>query len=162
MGVRELQRVSRGTKRAWTGVWHVNAGIHEGRSWADVLRYGFLSAGGGQKWRDEIAKLTVGAQIYAYINGAGYCGGGTVISPAVRADRFTPKGQARTLAQLPLESGYWLKHANDAEMAEYVVGIEWLKAVPVTDGVRVRYALRGTVRKIYSSTLAASLLAAFG
>lgn len=149
-------------KQAWTGLWHVNAGIHDGRSWDDARLYGLLSAGGGRKWRDEIEKLPVGAPIYAYINGAGYCGSGLAISTAVRADRFTPKGETASLRHLPLQSDYWLKHAHDDELAEYVVGVEWTRTVPESDGFRVPHPLRGTVRKIYSQSLAASLQTAFG
>ncbi len=68
-------------ERVWTGLWHFNTGAHEGRSWDDERRYGFLSAGGGRKWRDEISRLSVGDKVYAYINGAGYCGGGASCRP---------------------------------------------------------------------------------
>jgi hypothetical protein len=150
------------TERVWTGLWHFNLGAHEGRSWEDARRYGFVSAGGGAKWRDEISKLPVGAHLYTYINGAGYCGGGTVTSTAVRADRFKLNGEAGSLRGLPLESEVWLRHADDDEIAEYVVGVDWKKAVPETDGLRVPYPLRGTVRKIYSPELALSLRTTFG
>lgn len=150
------------SERVWTGLWHFNVGAHEGRSWEDARQYGFLSAGGGVKWRDEIAKLPVGARIYAYINGAGYCGGGIVRSAAVRADRFRPHDGATPLRDLPLRSEYWRKHAQDEEIAEYLIGVEWMKTVPESSGLRVSRPIRGTVRKIYSPELADSLHAEFG
>jgi hypothetical protein len=148
-------------ERPWTGLWHFNVGAHEGRSWDDERRYGFLSAGGGPKWRDEISRLSVGDHVYAYINGAGYCGGGTVASPAVRADRFKSPGASVPLRDLPLDSDKWFKDADDDELAEYMVGIQWAKTVPADQGLRVSHALRGTVRKIYSSDLAERLRATF-
>ncbi len=140
-------------ERAWTGLWHFNTGAHEGRSWDDARRFGFLSAGGGAKWREEVAKLPVGAHLYAYINGAGYCGGGVVTSTSVRADRFKPQGGAATLGELTLNSDFWLKHADDDEIAEYVIDVNWIKTVPESDGLRVPHPLRGTVRKILARSL---------
>lgn len=149
-------------RHMWTGLWHFNTGVHEGRSWEDVRRYGFLSAGGGRKWRDEIEGLSIGDPVYAYINGTGYCGGGIVASSAMRVDLFKPRGETASLRDLPLQSEYWLKHADDDEIAEYVVGVDWNKTVPESDGLRVPHPLRGTVRKIFNAELAASLRTAFG
>lgn len=149
-------------ERVWTGLWHFNTGAHEGRSWDDERRYGFLSAGKGPKWRDEALKLSVGDNVYAYINGAGYCGGGIVTSTAVRADLFKPPGASALLRDLPLDFDGWFENADDDEMAEYMVGVKWTRTVPASDGLRVAYPLRGTVRKIYSADLAETLRATFG
>ncbi len=66
--------------RVWTGLWHVNVGIHDNdsvqRDWDDERHYGFLSAGQGPQWRDEMLKLSAGDTVYAYLNGAGYVGAG--------------------------------------------------------------------------------------
>ena len=75
-----------------------------------------------------------------------------VTSTAVRADRFKPKGETRLCEELPLQSEYWIRHADDDEIAEYVVGIDRIKTVPETDGLRIPYPLRGTVRRTTAQT----------
>jgi len=83
-------------ERAWTGLWHVNIGFDADsvveRNWDDERRYGFLSAGQGSRFREEILRLSVADHVYAYKNGAGYVGGGVVTSPAVRAPTFVRPG----------------------------------------------------------------------
>jgi hypothetical protein len=157
-----LTRTKRNEKRPWTGLWHVNAGTHERRSWEDQRRYGFLSAGYGAQWRDEMRRLSLGDEVFAYINGAGYCGGGHVISAAVRADQFVPSGGTAPLSELPLISGVWFHDANDDELAEYMIGVAWNRTVSEIDGLKVRYAIRGTVRRIYDPGLALTLRVTFG
>lgn len=147
------------------GLWHVNVGVHPNeliqRNWDDPMTFGFLSAGQGAKWRDEISRLGVGDHVYAYLNGHGYVGGGVVTSSAVRADGFVPPGYDKPLRELPLESQGWFTNSDDPELAEYMVGIHWDKAVPAMEGLRV-LPLRGTVRRIKGADRAATLHAAFG
>lgn len=160
------QQLTSNADRIWTGLWHVNVGIHDdsrrNRNWDDIRRYGFLSAGAGPKWRDEISRLSVGDRVYAYVNGAGYCGGGTVTSAAARADSFIPPGATMALKDLPVESSGWFAESDDPEMAEYMVGVKWLKTLPLSQGLRVAHPLRGTVKKIWSPDLAETLQSAFG
>jgi hypothetical protein len=156
------EQSNRSEDRRWSGLWHVNAGTHEGRSWDDARRYGFLSAGYGTQWRDEMLRLSLGDHVYAYINGAGYCGGGYVVSVAVRADQFAPPGGTLRLSEVPLNSELWLHDANDDELAEYIIGIAWDRTTSEADGLRVRYAIRGTVRRIYDPELAEKLQVTFG
>jgi hypothetical protein len=151
--------------RSWTGAWHVNTGVHADggvfRNWEDERHFNFLSAGQGARWRDEIMKLHVGDRVFAYLNGAGYVGGGIVASMATRADKFTPFGFDRPLKELPLASQGWFVNSSDDDLAEYMVGVQWSKTVDPSEGVRTSPALRGTVRKIRSPDLGQTLLAAF-
>jgi hypothetical protein len=152
--------------RTWTEVWHVNIGILPGetvsRNWNDERRYGFLSAGQGPTWRVEMSRLVAGDRVYAYLNGAGYVGGGVVTSPAVRANEFVPPGSDKPLTALSLESQSWFRNSKDPDLSEYMVGIRWSRTVDPSDGIRVAVAIRGTVRKIWSADLAATLRSAFG
>jgi hypothetical protein len=158
--------IAMGADRAWTGLWHVNLGVAPGegvqRNWEDPRRYGFVSAGHGPKWRDEISRLAIGDRIYAYLNGAGYVGGGEVRSTAERADNFIPPGFDKPLRELPLESQSWFLDGDDPELAEYMVGVKWSGAVEPSEGLRASPAIRGTVRKIWSADLGDRLRAAFG
>lgn len=40
----------------WQGLWYVNAGEGEHRSWEDMRRYGFVAAGGGEKWSGPLGQ----------------------------------------------------------------------------------------------------------
>ncbi len=149
-----------------SGIWHVNVGVHANdlieRNWADPLRFGFLSAGQGEKWRDEISRINVGDHVYAYLNGAGYVGGGKVVTGATRADQFVPPGYDKPLRDLPVETHAWFANSDDPTMAEYIIGVRWNKAVTPNEALRVAHPLRGTVRRIRSADLAQTLSAAFG
>lgn len=157
--------VATGVDRTWTGLWHVNLGVHTDmiqRNWEDPRRYGFVSAGQGPKWRDEISKLKVGDRVYAYLNGAGYVGGGEVISTATRADDFIPPESTKPLRELPLESHSWFAESSDSDLAEYMVGVKWSRTVDSSEGLRASPTIRGTVRKIWSADLGDRLRTAFG
>jgi len=149
-----------------TGLWHVNVGVHAaesiGRNWDDPRRNGFLSAGQGPKWRDELMRLSVGDPVYAYLNGAGYVGGGTIVAAAVPAREFAPPDSAVPLRDLPLEGQGWFINAADPDLSEYMVGVAWNKTVSQDQGFRVAHPLRGTVKRIWSEGLAAELRGEFG
>ena len=153
-----------GRPRVWNGYWHVNVGVHarDGikRNWVDPRRYGFLSAGQGAEWRDQISQLLPGHKVFAYLNGSGYVGAGVVTASAVPAVAFVPAGSAQTLSELPLVSRGWFTNATDIENAEYAIGIEWTVTRDAGDGIRGRF-LRGTVRRILNPEYAAALEKAF-
>lgn len=111
------------------GHWH--------RSWADMLKYGFVSAGGGRKYSNGLDKLKVGHEIFAYQKGNGYVGYGRVTSPKeLAADFYLPDGKGHLLAQ-ELEQPELRHHSDNRDLAEYVVGVEWLDARPSRDAVKV-------------------------
>lgn len=109
-------------------VYYVNVGEGEHRSWDDCHRYGFLAAGHGPKWRDQICRLLKGDAVVAYLAGAGYVGLGVVQATAVPANRFKVEGTP--LGKLPLTEPRILDDADSADFAEYLVGVKWRKAVP--------------------------------
>lgn len=152
--------------RVWTGFWHVNVGVHTdehiGRNWDDPRRYGFISAGQGTVWRDEIMKLRTGSRIFAYLNTYGYVGAGVVVSEAVPAKDFISPVDGKPLSQLlPPSSGYFT-NADDPEDAEYMVGVQWTSTRDPQNAVRLQGpTIRGTVRRILSPERAAALQAAF-
>lgn len=164
----EKRQVTNGAMQTseWTGLWHVNVGVHDDsrvqRNWTDPRRYGFLAAGQGPQWRDQILQLEPGARVYAYLNGAGYVGGGVVTAKAVKAADFVPAGQTKPITELPLESPEWLVNADDDDLADYMVAVRWNKTVDADAGLRVARAIRGSVKKIWSADLAHSLIETFG
>ena len=118
----------------WQGLWYVNAGEGEHRAWDDMRRYGFVAAGGGEKWSGPLRRLSVGDPIVVYKAGAGYVGYGKVTAPVVMARDFITKNGP--LLEQPLAQPNFTHDSDDPNSAEYAVGVEWIKAVPTADAIR--------------------------
>lgn len=108
------------------GLYYVNVGEGEHRSWDDCRQYGFLSAGQHKKYSDPLKTLEVGDLVAAYLKNNGYVGIGKVKEKAVRVTEFLFNNK-------PLKE-YNLKVPNifdnsDNDNAEYLVKIEWIKTV---------------------------------
>ena len=110
------------------GIYYVNVGEGAHRNWDDCHRLGFLSAGQGPQWRDQILDLAEGDIVVAYLKGKGYVGVGRVLARAVRYLDFRHEG--RLLQELDLAAPDMLENADDLANSEYVVRVEWIAAVP--------------------------------
>ena len=115
----------------WTGLWYANVGDGSRRSWEDMRKYGVLSAGNGRVYSSRLDQLSVGEPVFAYQEKAGYVGYGTIIRPAMMARDFEVEG--RSLLELPLTQPNLAHDKDDPELAEYVVGVEWHKTVPISE-----------------------------
>ena len=51
-----------------------DGGLGEHRSWADMKRYGFISAGGGEFYSKRLYQLSVDDEVFVYDKGNGYIG----------------------------------------------------------------------------------------
>ncbi|XAM01595.1 endonuclease NucS [Phycisphaeraceae bacterium D3-23] len=121
-----VEEKSEPRKRApWTGLWYVNLGIEHGRSWPDRLKYGFISAGGGDIYSDKLKKLKQGDRLLAYIKGVGYVGYGEVTQERILAGEFTPEGESVPLTGLHLDAPIPADQTMDGT-EEYVVGVRWI------------------------------------
>jgi hypothetical protein len=111
---------------AWNGRdWYVSFGeFPDGRRWEDAVKYGFVSAGGGEWYSRSIRKLPVGARIFTHIPKAGYVGVGIVTGEPMPFAEATvdTKGQQQRLADLAL-TGNYIYSGGD----EWVVPVRWLK-----------------------------------
>ena len=73
----------------WSGRdFFVAIGENNHRNWDDMRRFGFVSAGHGEKYRRAMSNLFEGARVFAAIPGTGYVGVGEVIEPAVAVSDF--------------------------------------------------------------------------
>lgn len=63
----------------------------------------------------------------------GYVGFGRVTKPAVMARDFEVEAKRKRLFDLPLLQSNIRDLANDPEMAEWVVGVEWIKTFTRND-----------------------------
>lgn len=118
-------------KAPWHGLWYVNVGEGEHRSWDDMRRYGFVAAGNGVKFSGPLRRLQVGLPIVAYQKKAGYVGYGIVTAPSVPAKDFATSDGP--LLEQKLEQPGIGHDADSTELAEYVVAVDWKKTVPVSE-----------------------------
>lgn len=131
-------KATKGKSAEWNGRdWFVSFGDEpNGRSWADALKYGFVSAGGGAWYTRTLRDVPEGARVNVYIPQKGYVAVGEVIGRAQRFDaaQLTVDGAEVALATLPLAGTY--EHDTDGaaetdDMAEWVVPVRWFTAVPL-------------------------------
>lgn len=113
-------------------IYYVNVGHGGTRKWEDCREYGFLSAGGGPRFRDQITGINPGDVVVAYVKGRGYVGVGKVKSPAVRYLDYRVDGYS--LDELDLESREMAKGADDPDKSEYVLSVKWVNSVPRDKG----------------------------
>ena len=86
------ERSERGKQLPWSGDWYVNINDKEARNWEDCMKYGFVSAGCGPKFRRHMCRLVPGSKLYVYLPKLGYVGYGIVVSEACPAKDFIPVG----------------------------------------------------------------------
>lgn len=98
------------------------------RSWADALKYGFLSANLGGSGK-SIYNVQVGDTIYCHIAGYGFVGIGECTSTAVSMKDFKVNvdGVLKCVADVPWESEA-LKQDLDPDR-EVFIGVKWKKYV---------------------------------
>jgi hypothetical protein len=120
-----VERTERKVRAPWTGVKYVNAGESEHRGWEDMRRYGFISAGHGRQWSDQLGRLNVGDPIYIYHTGNGYVGFGEVMSIPVQVKDF--EIDRAPLLSLSLNQPGIGNHSDDPDLSEYVVAVRWHK-----------------------------------
>ncbi|MEW2553384.1 endonuclease NucS domain-containing protein [Streptomyces zhihengii] len=127
-----------GRQEPWNGAdWYVSFGEEAGgRSWRDALRYGFVSAGGGEWFSRTIRSLPLGARVFTHIPKAGYVGVGTVIGEPQPFDEavLTADGEKRRIADLPLVGVYGPAgegaQKGGEDRREWIVPVTWEHAVP--------------------------------
>lgn len=126
------------TREPWNGSdWYVSFGESPtGRQWTDGMKYGFVSAGGGEWFSRTLKNLAPGARVFACIPKIGYVGVGTVIGEAQRFDQVTVpvNGVEMPLRDLSLDGNYRHDGDEDDNLSEWVVPVEWMHTVPRSQG----------------------------
>jgi uncharacterized protein len=111
------------------GIYLLNVGEGPHRSWADCLRYGFMSAGQGKRYRRLMQDFQSGDIVAAYWSKkgqqGGYVGIGIVDKPAVEVNRFEVNG--RPLRKLRLKQRGIFENCDDPDKAEWVIAVKWIK-----------------------------------
>lgn len=132
----ELETVSGagGKKQApWNNLdFFVAVGENEHRNWDDMRRYGFVSAGHGEKYRKVMSNLFEGARVWAAIPGSGYVGVGEVVDPAIGVSDFSVEidGKQVPILDAPLQASNMGEDADDPEESEYLARVRWIDSRP--------------------------------
>ena len=162
--IREKAIEEREAARKDTGYWFMNTGDNgenRGRCWEDCKRYGFMLAGGGEKWTRKIKRLQIGDKLFAYLSGHGYVGLAEVTAPAVPMKSFRPAGHDRCLHELQLTGTIDLERMNDPQFCDWCVAVKWMYALEREHAMLSHRARRSTLERIRQPELVAELLQYF-
>ena len=110
------------------GIYYYNVGEGPHRDWDDYRKYGFISAGHGEQWRDQILKFQKGDVVAAYLKKRGFVGIGRIREPAKKIKDVEIRG--KRLLDFDLRCKSMGDHSNNKDKSEYVALVEWIKAVP--------------------------------
>ncbi|MBA2436009.1 MAG: DUF91 domain-containing protein [Chthoniobacterales bacterium] len=131
---RSSRAITQKTSEPWNGRdFVVNFGDGDHRSWVDGQKYGFVAGGGGRWYSSSLRQLFKGARVFVNIPQEGFVGVGTVTSEAVPAKEFRivmPDGTEQSLLNAPLRAPEIGHDQDDPELAEYVVGVDWIHTRP--------------------------------
>ena len=118
----------------WNGIdFFVAVGEDEQRNWEDMVRFGFVSAGHGEKYKRAMENLFKGARVWAAIPKSGYVGVGTVTAEAVGVKDFDVEidGNTAKLLEVPdLKATNMAWEADDPDQSEYLVRVDWIDTRP--------------------------------
>jgi hypothetical protein len=148
-------RVKKGSE-PWNGRdFYVSLGEGEHRNWEDCRKYGFVSGGQG-KWYSQTLKLLFpGSRVFVNIPRTGYVGVGVVKEAAVPVKEFKIHidGRDVRILDVDLQAPKMGENADNPDLSEYLVRVEWLKAVPRSEAYWERgfFALQHTVCRLTSS-----------
>lgn len=124
---------SKGEKEPWNGEFYVSFGDEQNRSWDDAKHYGYISGGGGSWYSKTLKQLSPGDRIWVNLPRNGYVGVGVVQEAVQPASEFRVTGDdgVERLAMDVVKHGNQYKAtADDPELREYFVRVQWLHTVP--------------------------------
>ena len=159
--------VTRKASPAWNGHdFYVSFGVYEGRNWEDARQYGFVSGGHGQWYSRTLETLLPGARVFVFIPNHGYVGVGTVTDPSCMIKDFQVEvdGNRTPILQAPLRATRMGEGADDPELSEYVVRVEWVKTLAVEEAIweKGMFANRNTACKLRNPFTLERLVERFG
>lgn len=125
-------------REPWNGEFYVSFGEYGDQRWSDARKYGFVSASGGDWYTRTLALLEEGDRIWVNVPGQGYVGVGIVTQPVRPAAEFRVRdenGESKLLSDMPLDAPAMFAEGVDPESAPQVVGVRWVKTVPVAEAI---------------------------
>jgi len=130
------------TPGEWNGTdYYVMFGSDEDRSWDDAREFGYVSAGGGSRWSKPLRRLQPGARVFVHHPHDGYVGVGRVLEGPVRISDFTVTvhDEELPILEVPVRTENIKQHADDPELTEYIVRVQWEWTVPSGQGFWLRH-----------------------
>lgn len=140
-------------RESWNGRdFYVSFGHNIHRSWEDARQYGLISGGQGEWYSRTLNQLFVGARIFVHIPQHGYVGVGEVAREKTPVTEFTLEidGEQHPILDLDLDAEAMGENADDPELREYVVGVDWVDTRPLNEAYweAGMYANQNTVTKL--------------
>jgi hypothetical protein len=164
----------RKARAPWNGQdFHVSFGEfdepeRDRRRWEDAVKYGFISAGGGEGGRHfsrALEQLRPGHRMFVHIPKRGYVGVGTVTesSQRIRDFKVDVNGKTVPILEAPLVAKQPEKYSDDPEKSEYVVRVNWIKTLPREKAVweKGMYANQNSATKLRHQFTLERLIEAF-
>lgn len=127
-----------------SGVYYYNVGEGPHRNWDDYVKFGFISAGQGVRWRDAMLRFEEGDVVAAYLKGHGFVGLGKLSGRAMPIRGFSING--KPLLNHRLHCQRMSDNIESDDRCEYVAPIKWLRT---TDRARAKWKARAG---IYTTT----------
>lgn len=157
----------KGGKEAWNGKdFYVALGEGDHRRWSDCRKYGFVSAGQGRWYSRTLEQLVPSARVFVCLPKQGYVGVGTVKESAVPVKDFTVEvnGEEKPILNADLEAPKMYENADDPDLSEYLVRVDWLKTLPTDQAIweKGMYANQNSATKLRSKFTLDRLTEHFG
>jgi hypothetical protein len=145
--------IEKKAREPWNGQdYYVSFGEGDTRNWEDAVKYGFVSAGGGEWYIRTLKRLKPGGRIFVHIPSVGYVGVGWVQEEAVPLSEFTvtENGAARPILELPLSAPRADLHIGEPDKEEHLVRVDWIRTLPREEAVWEKgfFANQNTVTKL--------------
>ena len=107
-----------------------NVGDGRCRTWEDNVKYGYLGAGQGKRFRQAIEGLRDRDIVAAYLSrqGRGFVGIGRITAQAKPAREFRIGG--KRLIDLPNMPRKITKNLNNDDKCEWMAAVDWIRWVP--------------------------------
>lgn len=132
------KRSRRRTRETWNGRdYYVSFGEGSRRSWKEARKFGFIAAGGGKWYSGTLSLLNPGARVFVCIPKVGYVGVGVVTVPAIPVKEFMVDvdGERKPILEISSEAADMGKYADDPELSEYLVRVDWIKTLPAEKAI---------------------------
>ena len=109
------------------GFYYYNVGEGPTRNWDDYRDFGFISAGGKDRWQEAMRGFNQGDAFAAYLKGRGFVGLGIVREEAKPISEVQVGGIPLLSCELAEEG--MKKNAGVPERCEYVALVDWIATV---------------------------------
>lgn len=109
------------------GVYYYNVGEGSFRNWDDYKKFGFISGGGGKRWREAMLGFQKGDVVAAFLKKHGFVGVGCVTECAKPVREVIIRG--KPLLSHSLFCPAMADDAHRDDLCEYVAKVKWAVAV---------------------------------